>query len=656
MLDTFEILSTSGVVLWSKTYSKISPNIVNSLIRDVFIEEQGKETGQQSYRREGKTLRWTVSKDLGVIFVAVYQSLLHLQWIDKLLTNVRAIFTELYAQRLRKGHTNFRAEAKFEDYFERQVQELSQFQGAVEDDPSSTSGGLTPPSTSSGNEKEDEDDALEAPPMPGISAYKAQKPLEDSISSLASSTNLTPTMTPSSSRPSTPSSHLLTSKGGPRGSRRARKAAGRSPAPASSGDETSQTRRGKKTAPKKGKRVWDASGAALDTDDEDQVLDYSVTTAADDDVTDSKASAGVETVDESSWGKRTQKGEFVLKDLDNEIDNILASANAKQPAAESTSSGLVGSATGAISSLFSNIVGGKTLQKADLEKPLRGMEDHLLKKNVAREGAVKLCESVEEALVGTKTSSFTSVDVTIRDAVSKALTKILTPTSSLDLLREIQTVTTGSNARPYVLSIVGVNGVGKSTNLSKLAYFLLQNKYRVLICAADTFRSGAVEQLKRHVDNLKQLTEREGGQVDIFEKGYGKDAGVIAADAVRYAASNDFNIVLIDTAGRRHNDTRLMSSLSPFAQKARPDKILMVAEALAGTDSVAQARNFNAAFHPRRVDGFIISKCDTVGSMVGTLVSMVSATGIPVVFLGTGQHYGDLRGLSVSWAVGLLME
>src|SRR4051794_37885269 len=113
MLDTFEILSTSGVVLWSKTYTKISPNIVNSLIRDVFIEEQGKESGQQNYRREGKTLRWTVSKDLGIIFVAVYQSLLHLQWIDKLLTNVKAIFTELYANRLRKGHTNFRAESKF---------------------------------------------------------------------------------------------------------------------------------------------------------------------------------------------------------------------------------------------------------------------------------------------------------------------------------------------------------------------------------------------------------------------------------------------------------------------------------------------------------------------------------------------------------------
>ena len=89
-----------------------------------------------------------------------------------------------------------------------------------------------------------------------------------------------------------------------------------------------------------------------------------------------------------------------------------------------------------------------------------------------------------------------------------------------------------------------------------------------------------------------------------------------------------------------------MSSLEKFAQFAKPDKILMVGEALVGSDSVAQARAFNAAFgQGRRLDGFIISKCDTVGDMVGSLVSMVHATGIPVVFLGVGQHYGDLRTL-----------
>lgn len=249
--------------------------------------------------------------------------------------------------------------------------------------------------------------------------------------------------------------------------------------------------------------------------------------------------------------------------------------------------------------------------------------------------------------------------------MESSLRKILTPTTSLDILRSITSVTQPSKSnplsappRPYVISIVGVNGVGKSTNLSKLAFFLLQNNFKLLIAACDTFRSGAVEQLRVHARNLKELSQREAlGSVELYEKGYGKDAAHIAKDAVAYAAQQGFDVVLIDTAGRRHNDARLMSSLEKFAQLARPDKILMVGEALVGTDSVAQARAFNAAFGGKRgLDGFIISKCDTVGEMVGTLVSMVHATGIPVVFLGTGQHYGDLRTVNVGWVVGLLMS
>lgn len=249
--------------------------------------------------------------------------------------------------------------------------------------------------------------------------------------------------------------------------------------------------------------------------------------------------------------------------------------------------------------------------------------------------------------------------------MESSLRKILTPTTSLDILRSITSVTSPSNlnplspkARPYVVSIVGVNGVGKSTNLSKLAFFLLQNNFSLLIAACDTFRSGAVEQLRVHARNLKELSDRESlGRIELYEKGYGKDAANIAKDAVAYAASNHFDVVLIDTAGRRHNDTRLMSNLEKFANFANPDKILMVGEALVGSDSVAQARSFNSSFGARRgLDGFIISKCDTVGDMVGSLVSMVHATGIPVVFLGVGQHYGDLRTLNVGWAVDMLMR
>jgi len=104
------------------------------------------------------------------------------------------------------------------------------------------------------------------------------------------------------------------------------------------------------------------------------------------------------------------------------------------------------------------------------------------------------------------------------------------------------------------MSIVGVNGVGKSTNLSKICFFLLQNKYKVLVVACDTFRSGAVEQLAVHVRNLKELTAREGGEVQLYEKGYGKDAANVAKDSVTYASQIGYDVVLIDTAGRRHND------------------------------------------------------------------------------------------------------
>lgn len=175
------------------------------------------------------------------------------------------------------------------------------------------------------------------------------------------------------------------------------------------------------------------------------------------------------------------------------------------------------------------------------------------------------------------------IQAKIQTAMELSLRKILTPTSSLDLLREIDSVTSPSTLslqkrRPYVISIVGVNGVGKSTNLSKICFFLLQNKYKVLVVACDTFRSGAVEQLAVHVRNLKELTAREGGKVELYQKGYGKDAANVAKDAVTFAAHEGFDVVLIDTAGRRHNDQRLMSSLEKFATFANPDKILMVGE------------------------------------------------------------------------------
>ncbi|GAM82815.1 hypothetical protein ANO11243_008010 [Dothideomycetidae sp. 11243] len=639
MLDSFEILTTSGVVLWSKQYVPVSSNIVNALITDVFIEERIPSAAKSSddrraarnmpYKKEKYTLKWTTAKDIGLIFVpqAVYQSLLSLTWVDDLVDVVRGIFIQEFSTDLKKANKSKINYSSFDRTFDALVAKLDKTSSENGVRPSDTESAsesqLTPPSSSAGDE-----DGIEAPPPPAPGLNKGG-----------------------------PASKL---------SRRAKKALNSS-TPGSSGDESSSSRRplGPRKASSKVKRRWDADGFAAEDDDEG-VLDYSQpgADAADD------ACAAVEDVRADDMGSRTGKGQFVLKDLDDQVNAIIAESKAKDETKEETS-GLLGSSVGAISGYFKNLVGGKTLTKQDLEKPLKGLEDHLLRKNVAREAAVRLCESVERDLVGVKTANFTSIDATLRTALSKALTRMLTPTTSLDLLRAINTTINSPTApRPYVISIVGVNGVGKSTNLSKLAYFLLQNSYRVLICAADTFRSGAVEQLRVHVRNLSELSRRENiGYVELFEKGYGKDAAVIARDAVTFASQSNpsssnnlaFDVVLIDTAGRRHNDTRLMSSLTKFGQLANPDKIFMVGEALVGSDAVAQARNFSAQFvdtkgRGRGLDGFIISKCDTVGDMVGTLVSMVHATGIPVVFLGVGQHYGDLRGLNVGWAVERLMR
>ncbi len=578
---------------------------------------------------------------------AVYQSLLHLSWVDRLLDNIRTVFVNIYKGQLIKSNAAV-AEYAFDEYYDQQLRELEATSGA----PLLAE---TPRIIAEKKEQSQEGDTGGPPPPPLPGLLKVQP---SAAPSNGNSEESTPLQSPATSRPTTPiPSHLLTAKNGPggRGSRRSRKAANVTSNP-SSGDEARKGVQQKSAAKKM--RKWDADGFA--DEDDGKTLDYSEIGSGSNDEEKMK-SPPLEAVAPESWGSKTSKGQFILKDLDDGSSSVLQNTDAQKH--EGTpSSNLVGSSLGAISGYFRNIVGGKTLAKQDLEKPLKAMEDHLIQKNVAREAAIRLCEGVEREMVGQKTGSFQSIDKALRPAMESSLRRILTPTSSLDLLQDIQAITAPtiktSSPRPYVISIVGVNGVGKSTNLAKICYFLLQNNYRVLVAACDTFRSGAVEQLNHHVRNLKELSVRENvGEVDLYQKGYGKDAANVAKDAVTYAALHGYNVVLIDTAGRRHNDTRLMSSLEKFANFANPDKILMVGEALVGTDSVMQARNFNAAFGPgRNLDGFIISKCDTVGDMIGTLVSMVHATGIPVVFLGVGQHYGDLRNLSVPWAVNLLMS
>lgn len=390
MLDTFEIVTASGVVLWSRTYVPVGANVINSLIRDVFIEErtlpQAEDSGSKpTYRKEGYTVKWTQAKDLGLIFVAVYQSLVHLTWIDKLLDNVRKLFVGLYGEQLRTELSSVVNCDKFGSYFDRQMQEL-------EGQSDSSAPGINIPTPDSSI---DNDSAEESAP-PSALHKTPQRPLFDT------SADSTPVQTPDTSRPTTPGSHILAGKARPAGaklSRRDRKKASGSPAPASSGDEASTKRKGKSA---KKNRTWGELGA--EEEDGDMVLDYSQA-----DLRDGAPEAELEEIHQDTWGRKTTKGEFVLKDLDEEMDAIIQEQNAKKDkAATAAAGGIVGSSLGAIGGYFRNVVGGKTLTKEDLAKSLKAMEEHLLRKNVAREAAVRLCDSVERDLVGMKTPSFTS--------------------------------------------------------------------------------------------------------------------------------------------------------------------------------------------------------------------------------------------------------
>lgn len=320
----------------------------------------------------------------------MYQSLLHLSWIDKLLENVKTLFVDLYGQQLGRPNTSV-VECPFDEYFDQQIKELegSSGQVGVGYGPRVTVIESPLPTNSEDNGQEQASDVAVDEPVSGPESTK---------------------------KPAVPSSHLLsapTNRPGPRSSRRARKAAHQS-AHASSGDESGTNQSKNTKGGQKKMRRWDVNG--LVDEDDDVRLDYSAPSSNDahqnGDLDVSRHSESVAPVDHKVWGKKTGDGTFVLRDLDEEVHSILASADEKKAANGngnvSSSSGVVASGLGTLSNLFRNVVGGKVLTKEDLDKAIKGMEEHLLKKNVAREAAVHLCQGVETSLIGVKTGSFQS--------------------------------------------------------------------------------------------------------------------------------------------------------------------------------------------------------------------------------------------------------
>jgi signal recognition particle receptor subunit alpha len=304
---------------------------------------------------------------------------------------------------------------------------------------------------------------------------------------------------------------------------------------------------------------------------------------------------------------------------------------------------------GKLVSSVQNVTGNAQLTQRDLDPVLASLQEGLMSKNVARDVAAKIVEGVGQSLVGTRTQRFTSVASTVKEAITRSIEEILTPKKSIDVLKAALDAKT--QGRVFSIAFLGVNGVGKSTNLAKVAYYL-KNKggMKILLAACDTFRAGAVEQLRVHANNLN---------VDIFERGYGKDSAEIAKQALTFAKQNGYDVCLIDTAGRMQDNEPLMRAIAKLVAVNSPDLVLFVGEALVGHDAVDQLTKFNRSLidyshdpkNPRTVDGIVLTKYDTVDDKVGAALSMVYVTGQPIVFVGTGQKYPHLRKLQVKEVV-----
>lgn len=276
-------------------------------------------------------------------------------------------------------------------------------------------------------------------------------------------------------------------------------------------------------------------------------------------------------------------------------------------------------------SMFKGLVGSKSITLDDMQPALDKLRDHLITKNVATDIAQKLCASVGAKLEGRVLGTFDTIAATVKSTLNDALVQILSPKRRVDILRDC--LEAKRQQRPYVMAFCGVNGVGKSTNLAKICFWLIENNLNVLIAACDTFRAGAVEQLRTHTRHLNALHPREkhGGRemVQLYEKGYGKDAAGIAMEAIRHAKEAGIDVVLVDTAGRMQDNEPLMRALAKLIKVNEPDLVLFVGEALVGNEAVDQLVKFNQALadysameNPHVIDGIVLTKFDTIDDKV----------------------------------------
>ncbi|MBI5226872.1 signal recognition particle-docking protein FtsY [Candidatus Micrarchaeota archaeon] len=275
------------------------------------------------------------------------------------------------------------------------------------------------------------------------------------------------------------------------------------------------------------------------------------------------------------------------------------------------------------------------IHPSELEPMLDELNMALLESDVTLDTAEHIVSTIKTQLAGRKVDK-SRVQAEIQAAVKAALVDVLDK-PELDLITFIRS-RTETGQKPVKILLLGPNGAGKTTTLAKIAYYLKQNNIRCVLAAADTFRAAAIEQLQHHGTAIG---------VPVIKHQYGADPAAVAFDAIAHAKAHGLDVVLIDTAGRQETNLNLLKEMEKINRVVAPDLKLFIGEAVAGHALVEQAKTFHAAL---KLDGVILTKvdCDAKG---GTSFSVAHEVGVPIVLLGTGQDYGDIRPFDAKWLI-----
>lgn len=235
---------------------------------------------------------------------------------------------------------------------------------------------------------------------------------------------------------------------------------------------------------------------------------------------------------------------------------------------------------------------------------------------------------VAEDLVGKLKAMIEEGRVKKREDLVRALREILL--GYFNEIGSVDIVELAKRDKPFKLLFFGINGVGKTTTIAKVAVYLRERGFKPLMVASDTFRAGAQEQLRIH-------SQRTG--IPVFAGKYGADPAAVAFDAIKFAANRGYDVLLIDTAGRMHVDVDLVNELKKVVRVVKPHFKVLVVDALTGNDAIEQAKFFNDAVG---IDGVIVTKVDAYEEG-GVPLSVSYILKKPIIFVGVGQDYKDLK-------------